>query len=212
MPLKRKIDHFVYCVPDLEAAMESFEKMTGCQPVFGGYHTTQGTKNALVNLGYQCYLEFLAIDKENKKITNNRWMGIDLIEKPTMTRWALKSSVIELESEILKEYNSDLSQVAGGQRKTPNGKMLKWKLTMPLFKPKVELIPFLIDWQNSDVHPTDNLPNECEFVGLEFRTPHPQLLSNIFEQFSFDAKVIKAKEPEIKLSIKSVKGLLKFKR
>lgn len=208
--MKREMDHFVYCVPNLETEMDSFEKKTGCRPVFGGYHLTQGTKNALVNLGNQCYLEFLAIDKDNNKIKANRWMGIDLIEKPTMTRWALKSSELERENEILKAYNPQLANITGGQRKTPKGKMLKWKLTMPLPKPAIELKPFLIDWQNSEAHPTDNLAQECKIVWLEFRTPNPQMLSHIFAQFSFDAKVVKGNSPEIKLLIKSVKGIIEI--
>ncbi len=210
MSMKREIDHFVYCVPKLETAMDSFENKTGCRPVFGGYHTTQGTKNALINLGNQCYLEFLAIDRDNKNITDSRWMGIDLIEKPTMTRWALKSSDLERENEILKAYNPQLANITGGQRKTPKGKMLKWQLTMPLPKPTVELVPFLIDWQKSEAHPTDNLPDDCELVGLEFRTPKPQLVSSIFEQFSFDTKVVKGNVSQIKLLIKSVKGIIEI--
>ena len=64
----RQIDHIVYTVPNLEKAMDWFTEISGIQPAFGGYHTTQGTKNAVVNLGNSCYLELLAADNENKNI------------------------------------------------------------------------------------------------------------------------------------------------
>jgi len=206
MNIKREIDHFVFAVPDLEEAIDWFESITGCRPIFGGYHTTQGTKNALVNLGNKCYLEFLAIDDENRKFKTNRWMGIDLIEKSQTTRWALKSFDLDRETEILKLYNPELAKIKGGQRKTPNGKMLNWQLTMPLSKPKVELIPFLIDWQNSEAHPTDNLPQECELVGVEFRSPNSVAVSNMFKKLSIDTKVVKGNFSKIRLQIKSVMG------
>ena len=62
----RSIDHIVYCVQDLDAAMDWFEDQTGVRPEFGGYHTTQGTKNALVGLGEDRYLEFLAVDSKSQ--------------------------------------------------------------------------------------------------------------------------------------------------
>ena len=208
--MKRKIDHIVYAVPDLEKAMNQFEIETGCRPIFGGYHTTQGTKNALVNLGDGCYLEFLAIDNDNKKIVANRWMGIDLISKPTITRWALKSNDLEKEAKILEGENPNLAKITGGQRTMENGKILNWKLTMPLSKPKVELLPFLLDWSDSEAHPTDNLQQECELAGLKFTSQNPESISTIFKKFPFDAKVVKGNAPEIKLMIKSVKGIIEI--
>ena len=205
-----KIDHIVYAVPNLEEAMDSFEKLTGCAPNFGGYHSTQGTKNALVNLGNECYLEFLTIDFENKKITKNRWMGIDLIEKPTITRWAIKANQINSEVEILKSINPKLGKLTEGERTTQSGKVLKWKLTMPQPTPKVELLPFVIDWRNSEAHPTDNLTPTCEFVGLKFYSPQPELKNSAFEKLSIDEKVVKGNEPQIKLLIKSVNGIIEI--
>jgi hypothetical protein len=55
----------------------------GVKPVIGGRHLLHGTKNALINLGNQCYLEILAKDEENPTFKGTRWMGIDLITQPT---------------------------------------------------------------------------------------------------------------------------------
>ena len=65
MKIGREIDHIVYCVPDLENGIDYIEELLGIRPVFGGRHLSNGTKNALLNLGDNCYLEILAVDDES---------------------------------------------------------------------------------------------------------------------------------------------------
>ena len=145
-----KLDHIVYAVPNLEEAMNWFEAKAGIRPIFGGYHTTQGTQNALLKIGEKCYLELLAIDEENKEVTTPRWMGIDLITQPKITRWAIQSSNLQTDSKVLRTYNMEMGNITGGQRKKSDGKLLTWELTMPLAEPEVEVMPFLIDWQKGE--------------------------------------------------------------
>jgi len=47
---KRKLDHIVYCVPDLEEAIDFFNQKLGVTPLVGGRHLLQGTKNALIKI------------------------------------------------------------------------------------------------------------------------------------------------------------------
>src|SRR5210317_1322238 len=98
----QQIDHLVYAVPDLEQAIIWFEEKSGVRPIAGGRHPTKGTKNALVNLGNQCYLELITADESNPSFTRSRWMGIDLLEEPKMTRWSLKSEHLAEISQILR--------------------------------------------------------------------------------------------------------------
>jgi hypothetical protein len=204
----RQIDHLVYCVPNLEAAMDEFENLTGVRPVFGGYHTTQGTKNALVGLSDQCYLELLAVDDENKKIDPPRWMGIDFISKSKMTRWALHSSDLEADSQILREYHSDLGQVTGGQRRTDEDDLLKWQLTLPGAQPEVEIVPFLIDWSKSDAHPADNLGRKCSLLGMDFFHPQPELVESVLGRLGLKVKVAEAEVVAIRVRLKTPRGMV----
>jgi hypothetical protein len=143
--LVREVDHLIYCVPNLEEAIAWFEEQAGVRPVVSGKHPTKGTRNALVNLGNKCYLELLAADYENTSFNGNRWMGVDTIETPTMTRWSLKSEHLQNDSRMLKSYHSAMGVIEGGQRQTSTGEILHWKMSLPLAEPLVEIIPFITD-------------------------------------------------------------------
>ena len=184
--------------------------MTGIRPTFGGYHTTQGTKNAVVNLGEGRYLELLAIDEDNVSIPAPRWMGVDFLEKPHITRWSLKSNDLLRDSNILKTYQGDMGKVQGGQRKMTNGKLLTWEMSMPLSSPQVEIIPFMTDWQQSEVHPTDSMPEEFQFIGLQFFHPAPPSVAEILKKLGVEGSVIKGAEIAIKMKMNTPKGVVEI--
>ena len=206
----RPIDHIVYAVPNLEKAMDDFEKLTGIRPIFGGYHTTQGTKNAIVNLGNQAYLEILAVDDENTKISAPRWMGIDFIKLAKITRWALKSTDLLHDSTVLKNYHSEMGGIQGGKRKMTNGQSLKWEMIMPLSYPMVELAPFFVDWQHSEAHPTDAMPDQCQLLGLHFTHPNPEELMQQLSQLNLDWTISSSKNVSIKMDIQTPKGRIRL--
>jgi len=207
---KRTIDHIVYTVINLEAAIDEFEKLSGVRPVFGGYHTTKGTKNAIVNLGGECYLEILAIDERNTSIVPPRWMGVDLVKSPQITRWSLKSDDLQQDREILQKYKPEMGVIQGGQRQTSTGDMLTWEMILPLAQPLVESVPFMTDWQNSTVHPTLHLPQECELITLSFTHPNSDEIQKIFNKLNIDIMIEQGKKSMIKAKIKSPNGIFEI--
>lgn len=202
----REIDHIVYCVPDLDKAIDNFHDKTGTKPVIGGRHLKKGTRNALVNLENKCYLEFLAIDKKSSIIAP-RWMGIDLINEPTITRWSLKSTDLKAEQAILRTYNPELGQIEEGQRMTTEGKLLKWQMSLPLAHPKVELVPFITDWSQSEMHPTDALAEECSLVSLEVQIQQgDEPILNCIKQLVDNIPITKGKTDKITITIRGAGG------
>lgn len=210
MNIKRQIDHIVYSVPDLEIACNDLEKLLGVRPVFGGYHRTQGTKNALLNLGNQCYLELLAIDEANIEIKPPRWMGIDLITRPQITRWAIKSSTLQQDRLHLKRHNSKLGEIDGGQRKMQDGNVLKWRMILPIAEPVVDIVPFMVDWQGSSHHPTDKLLKGCRLVEVKVFHPQPSIVQAVFENLGVDLKVKKGEEVRISILVEGLKGVVEI--
>lgn len=200
------IDHLVYCVHDLDVSIEHFYEAYGLKATIGGKHANQGTRNALINLGNNCYLELLAIDKENKSIARNRWMGIDLLQVDKFTRWAMGSSQIDSLSKSLREYNEILGQSIQGERLKPDGTLLSWKMTVPASHPEVELMPFLIDWSDSVSYPTDGLDQQGQLIELQLLHPEPDKLKPAFIELGIDIPIEKNEEVSIKALIEGPMG------
>lgn len=179
--IARPIDHLVYVVPDLQKGMTELEHRLGCPVIYGGQHLNQGTHNALVNLGNNCYLELLAIDQTNSKISAPRWMGVDIVQEPQLTRWALKSKQLEQDVQILQKANAAMQNIVQGSRQRTDGSILNWEILMPLPQPAVELLPFMVDWQDS-IHPTESLDTHCQLVELKATHPNPLTLQTILQQ------------------------------
>ncbi|MEM8896746.1 MAG: VOC family protein [Bacteroidota bacterium] len=210
MNIGKSIDHLVYAVPDFQEGLDQIENLLGVRPSSGGQHPTQGTKNALLNLGEGCYFEVLAVDESNTDIPPPRWMGIDLIQTPKLSRWCLKSDHLQDDAAILSEYKADLGKVVDGKRRLANGEMLSWELSLPLSEPKVEIAPFLIDWRKSTAHPTDSLPEICKLEKMEFFHPEPDKLMLVFEAFQLKVEIRESDYPAISAWIQSPNGLVKL--
>ena len=72
-----KVDHLVYATPDLAAGVERVERLLGVKAVPGGQHPGGGTRNALIRLGDETYLEIIGPDPDQPKPPRPRRFGID---------------------------------------------------------------------------------------------------------------------------------------
>ena len=205
--MKRIIDHIVYCVPDLAEGIDHFESLLGVRPAFGGQHKTKGTKNALLNLGNHCYLEILAIDDDNLNFQGDRWMGIDLLHGPKITRWALSSIDLATDGKVLANYSQKLGHIIEGSRETIEGSLLSWKMISPASAPEVELLPFMVDWSGSQAHPTDGLEEGCWLEHIYLSHPNPDEIKPALMNLGIDIGVEKSAEPRIEIEIKSPNGV-----
>jgi hypothetical protein len=207
----KKVDHLVYTTPNLEATIDDLEAKLGVRPVFGGYHDTQGTKNALINLDNGAYLEILAADDDNTAISPPRWMGVDALTKAQMTRWALKSEDLSDDSQLLKQYDENMGTVFAGSRQNAAGDWLRWKMLLPLATPEVELTPFFVDWRTSDVHPHDVLPDMgCSLVELYATHPEPEMIMARLENLGVKLRVEKGTRVALRAKIKCPKGIIEL--
>ncbi|GGG28854.1 hypothetical protein GCM10011344_32090 [Dokdonia pacifica] len=209
MNTNRSIDHIVYAVSDLDIASKEFEKKIGVAPVFGGHHTTEGTKNALINLQDGMYLELIAIDHNNKNLIQNRWMGVDVLTRNQVTRFALKSKDLIKDSRILKKYHPAMGTFKKGSRHTASAQVLQWELLMPLPTPEVELIPFVLDWSKSDTHPHDILPNMgCSLVNIQATHPTPEKILPFLKEIGYNLKIEEKQQISIKITLNTPNGII----
>ena len=205
--MRLAIDHIVYIVPDFESALDDLEGKLGVRPQVGGRHLSRGTKNALLNLGNECYLEVLAADPENTTFLGERWMGVDLIKKPTISRWAIQSANIEHDCQVLKKYHPNLGEIAAGERKTQEGDILRWKMSLPLALPQIEIVPFLLDWSTSAYHPTKKLEEACKLLEIKFFHPQPEIVNPIFQQLNLPYIVGSSGNAKIEVHIQGRKHI-----
>ncbi|WP_367390279.1 VOC family protein [Lewinella sp. LCG006] len=204
--MPRTIDHIVYAVFDLDRAIADFTQLLGIAPVFGGHHQDRGTKNALLNLGKGCYLEIIAIDEWNTRVAPPRWMGLDVLQKPQITRWCLKSENLAKDQALLKAYDPKMGEQWSGKRQTASGELLAWEMLLPLPEPEVEVVPFMVDWGASAFHPTERLEEKCFWHELILYHPEPMLVESLFGTLAIGFSVKKADQAAISLSIESPLG------
>jgi len=204
------LDHLVYAVPDLEAAIVWFEEKTGIRPAIGGRHPSRGTRNAVVDLGEGAYLEIVAADPENTSVPPPRWMGVDYSTRPEFTRWALKSDDLRQAAERLKALRPGLGQIVSGNRTLTDGKALSWQMTLPAAEPAVELLPFFLDWSDSEFHPTERMGEGYRLVSLQLSHPEEHTVKKQLEQLGVTMDVDHAAEPRITVELATPRGRLKL--
>lgn len=168
--LLSRIDHLVYATPDLDRGVEQIERLLGVRAVPGGQHPGWGTRNALIGLGDETYLEIIGPDPDQPKPDRPRRFGIDELRAPRLVTWAAKGTDLEAIVENAKSHGIELGQVQSGSRRRPDGVLLSWRLTVSPEPGAGGIVPFFIDWGETP-HPAASLPKGCVLVAL--RAEHP---------------------------------------
>jgi catechol 2,3-dioxygenase-like lactoylglutathione lyase family enzyme len=147
------LDHLVYATPDLEESVRLLAKLTGVRPVEGGPHPDLGTRNHLLGLGELRYLEIIGPDPDQPEPERPRPFGIDELTEPRLAAWAVRAADIEARVARSRTLGYDPGPIEPLSRRTPEGEVLRWRLTFP-YEP---VVPFLIDWGRTP-HPARKLP------------------------------------------------------
>ena len=160
-----------------------------------------------MNLSDECYLEVIAIDPDNHDVTQDRWMGIDLLESPKLIRWAIKSNDLSMDQAVLEAYHPEMGKIQPGSRKTATGNLLKWELIMPLSTPEVEVIPFVLDWSQSEMHPTSALePTPFKLNKIQLTHPNPVKIVQVLHELEVEAEIAEGEVATIHAEIRGADG------
>lgn len=169
------IDHLVLAVPDLDVAIDDFEREHGVRPATGGHHEGLGTHNALVSFGAS-YLELIAPDPSQPDPDGDRPFGVDAVDEPTVVTFAVRPDVASRETieslvSSCRTVGHDPGTIVAMSRRTPNGELLDWRLTVPTMTHD-GLVPFLIDWGDT-VNPAASAPGGLSLASLSGGTGEP---------------------------------------
>jgi len=145
--LEPLLDHLVYATPDLAATVADFTRDTGVTPAEGGRHLGRGTRNFLVSLGPERYLEIIGPDLENAVAAGvGLPFGVEELDRPRLLTFAVHPVDIEAACAVTARAGADLGPPLAMSRRTPSGELLSWRLASAVPLPFGGVTPFLIDW------------------------------------------------------------------
>ena len=180
------IDHLVYAVPDLPAAVTDLAERSGVQAQAGGRHTGRGTHNALLALGPQTYLEIIAPDPEQPDPAVPRPFGLDGVRHGSLVGWALACDDIDAAVAGARSSGYDPGDVIDGLRADPAGTLLRWRMTAGELAGG--LAPFLISWGDTE-HPARSAPPGLTLEAFHIEHPDPPSLVPLLTALGADAEI-----------------------
>lgn len=196
--MRAQLDHVILAGPDLEELVEYAEAHLGVRAQPGGAHPGIGTRNALIGLGGQRYLELVAPDPDQPEPAQPRPFRVDELREPTLTGWALRAPDLAQRVARAREQGVQVGEPFAMSRTRPDGTTLSWELTG--FQTGLEgMVPFLIDWGSSP-HPSQGLP-AVKLVSLRIRHPQASELSSALRALEAPRDIqLRAGEP-VRLSL-----------
>jgi hypothetical protein len=208
--LLRRLDHLVYAVPDLDGGVADLEQRLGVRAAPGGPHPGRGTRNALIALGPDSYLEIIAPDPAQPAPAGGRWFGVDPRAPARLAGWAAKGSDLPRLAAAAAQRGVPLGAVMPGARTRPDGVELRWTLTNPDARAVFGLAPFFIDWGSSP-HPAATAPRGPILVALRAEHPRPELAREPLAALGLDLPVDPGPRPALVATLRLVSGLVELR-
>ena len=182
------LDHIVYAAPDLAAGTAAVEALVGMRAAPGGPHPGLGTRNTLMSLGDDVYLEIIAPDPEQPDPPSGRPFDIDKMNEGRLITFAVHAcdgETIEDVTVAMGACGEDPGPVAAMSRVKPDGEEIHWSLTMSAGP---GLVPFVIDWGDT-THPATVTPTGCTLVSLAGTHPDPDHITALYSAIGIDIAV-----------------------
>jgi len=160
-----RVDHVSYAAErdGLKATAKRLAKKLAVTPVEGGIHPRFGTRNIIIPLAHERYVEVVAVldhpssDKapfgqavRARSEAGGGWLG-----------W-----VVSVDD--LSEAEARLGRVAvAGSRRRPDGVELKWRQLGVKGLMADPQLPFYIHWEDKSVHPSVGATTDVTISGLQ---------------------------------------------
>jgi len=199
------LDHFILGCDDLDRGIDFVEKRTGVRAVFGGVHPGRGTRNALLSLGEQRYLEIMAPDPAQQGAL--QIPGLRELKEPRIVGWAVHPADVMQLAARLREAGIAFKDPQPGSRQRPDGKLLHWK-SLTLVDDHDGLLPFFIEWSADSLHPSADAPKGCRLERFGAVTPDPAGLSNLSAVLQIDLPISRGEKSGLQAIISGPLGRL----
>lgn len=176
--MKVSLDHVLWAVPERDAGMALFERLTGVAPVIGGAHPGFGTRNALSSLSADTYLEILAPDPA-QDLTGTWGADVAALSAPCMYTFCLACDDLEQVAARASATGVTVEAPIAMSRRTPEGDLLQWRIMRMRDDRWPGRLPFFIDWGDTP-HPGKSTPGGTRLTELYVLDVDPAPLSSLF--------------------------------
>jgi hypothetical protein len=139
-----EIDHVVYGVSDLRAAVRRFGSEHGLEATGGGEHPEFGTRNEIIPVGEGQYIELMAVADPSSRHPLALSLADRVREGDRPFALCLRPRNLDVVAERLGVG------VVPGERHNPDGAVLRWRLAGIEAALGPERLPFFIDWQGAE--------------------------------------------------------------
>lgn len=204
------VDHLVYAAPSVEAGVERLERLLGVRATPGGQHLGRGTRNALLALGPDSYLEIIAPDPDQPRPAEPRWFGIDGLQEPRLVTWAAKGTSLDRLAKDAAERGVTLGAVTSGSRYQADGVLLTWLYTDPRTVVAGGVVPFFIDWGRTQ-HPSRSAARGAALLDLRAEHPEPEHVQQMLSRVGLDLQVRKGPRAAVIASIRGLLGVVELR-
>lgn len=199
------IDHIVLAVPDLTDGVAQFQSRTGIRPVPGGSHVGLGTANYLVGLGGGAYLEIIGPDPDQPDPAQPRPFGIDNLTASRVVTWCIRPPDFDGAIAAAQARGYDPGPPRAMSRRTSDGTLLAWRLTLGAGDPVDGLVPFLIDW-GTTAHPTTGTMPTLSLDSLAGEHPEPDGVRTRLTALDVDLAVGPGEQPRLLVTLQCPTG------
>jgi len=201
------LDHFMWAFSDLDAAVATFERLSGVRPGTGGVHPGRGTRNALASLGPAIYLEVIAPDPA-QPLEGTPGATLRDLKQPGIH--AIVAVSRDLAS-VQKAYAAAgiPADLQDGGRKTPEGGFIRWKILIPKPNGFGAFAPLFIDWLDS-VHPAKTSTPGCTLARFEAGHPDSEAVGGLWRGIGLDIPLHRADRPHFIAELVTPRGPLRL--
>jgi len=173
--MSSRLDHLLIGAPSLALCVEWASRALAVAAKPGGHHPGRATENALLGLGDRRYLELIAPSAAAGGSSQASEL-LSGLHQPGFCWWAVSSPDLEHARKALISLGIRCGEIVAGERKTTGGGHLHWRLFYPRCPELGALLPFVIEWPATDLHPAAALAANVQLERLALSTPRTKQL------------------------------------